>query len=256
MAKSRVDALLVARGLFETREKARAAILAGSVFSGDRQLTKPGLLVAETAEMHVVSRSRFVSRGGEKLEHALTVFGIDVEGMTAADLGASTGGFTDCLLQHGARHVYAVDVGYGQLDYGLRLDARVTVMERTNARYLESLKEPVDLATIDVSFISLTKVLGPLRRLLKPEANVIALIKPQFEALREEVGRGGVVRDERARARVIGRVVAWTAHGYRLRGLTTSPLRGPAGNVEFLAHLRWPEDAAAQLASAARDGVP
>jgi 23S rRNA (cytidine1920-2'-O)/16S rRNA (cytidine1409-2'-O)-methyltransferase len=253
MAKSRVDALLVERGLFETREKARAAILAGSVFSGDRQLTKPGLLVAETAEMRVVSRSRFASRGGEKLEHALTVFGVNVAGATVADLGASTGGFTDCLLQHGARHVYAIDVGYGQLDYRLRQDPRVTVMERTNARYLDALPEDLDLATIDVSFISLTKVLGPLRRLLRPDAGVIALIKPQFEALREEVGRGGVVRDERARARAIGRVIAWAVgHGYRLKGLTTSPLRGPAGNVEFLVYLRWPADAA-QIHAAQRD---
>jgi len=249
MAKSRIDALLVDRGLFETREKARTAVLAGSVFTGDRQLTKPGLLLAENAEVHVVARARFVSRGGEKLEHALSAFGLDVAGAVAADLGASTGGFTDCLLQRGAAHVYAVDVGYGQLDYRLRQDPRVTVLERTNARYLEALPQPLDFATIDVSFISLTKVLGPLRRLLKPEANVIALVKPQFEALREEVGRGGVVRDLQARARVIGRAVAWSGtHGYRLKGLTRSPLRGPAGNVEFLIHLRWPAGAAATLA--------
>ena len=248
MAKSRVDALLVERGLFETREKARTAVLAGSVFTGDRQLTKPGLLLAADAEVHVVARARFVSRGGEQLEHALSTFGLDAAGTVAADLGASTGGFTDCLLQHGAAHVYAVDVGYGQLDYRLRQDPRVTVLERTNARYLEALPEPLDVATIDVSFISLTKVLGPLQRLLKPEANVIALVKPQFEALREEVGRGGVVRDVQARARVLGRIVAWSgAHGYRLKGLTRSPLRGPAGNVEFLIHLRWPAGAAAAL---------
>jgi 23S rRNA (cytidine1920-2'-O)/16S rRNA (cytidine1409-2'-O)-methyltransferase len=248
MAKSRVDALLVERGLFATREKARAAVMAGFVFSGDRALTKPGLLVPETSEIRLTSRSRYVGRGGDKLEHALTAFGIGVDGMTVADIGASTGGFTDCLLQHGASHVYAVDVGYGQLDYGLRKDPRVTVMERTNARYLESLPELIDLATVDVSFISLTKVLDPLRRLLRPDAAVIALVKPQFEARRDEVARGGVVRDEQARARVLGRVVVWTSsHGYRLRSLTRSPLKGPAGNVEFFVHLRWPAAAAAAL---------
>jgi 23S rRNA (cytidine1920-2'-O)/16S rRNA (cytidine1409-2'-O)-methyltransferase len=240
MPKSRVDALLVDKGLFESREKARAAILAGHVFTGERLLTKPGLLLPDSAEIRLVQQARYVSRGGDKLEHALSAFNVPVAQAVAVDLGASTGGFTDCLLQHGARHVYAVDVGYGQLDYGLRRDERVTVMERTNARYLESLPEPADLATIDVSFISLTKVLVALGALLKPEAQVVALVKPQFEAQRSEVGKGGVVRDPNARARVIGRVVRWTStHGYGLLGLTRSPLRGPAGNVEFFIHLRW-----------------
>jgi 23S rRNA (cytidine1920-2'-O)/16S rRNA (cytidine1409-2'-O)-methyltransferase len=242
MAKSRVDALLVERGLFETRERARAAVLAGSVFSGDRPLTKPGLLLTETAELRVTARQAYVSRGGDKLEHALDAFQIDVPGRMAADIGASTGGFTDCLLQHGVFRVYAVDVGYGQIDYGIRQDSRVVVMERTNARYLEALPERVDLATIDVSFISLTKVLGPLSRLLVHGADVLALVKPQFEAQRDEVARGGVVRDELARARVLGRLVAWSStHGYRFLGLTRSPLKGPAGNVEFFVHLRWPD---------------
>jgi len=259
MAKSRVDALLVERGLFETREKARAAIMAGSVFSGDHTLTKPGLLVAESTDIRLSSRSRYVSRGGGKLEHALAAFAVNVAGLTVADIGASTGGFTDCLLQHGAARVYAVDVGYGQLDYRLRQDPRVVVMERTNARYLEALPEPVALATVDVSFISLTKVLDPMRRLLTPNADVVALVKPQFEAQRDEIARGGVVRDERARARVLGRLVAWTSsHGYRLRNLVRSPLKGPAGNVEFFIHLRWPpraaEDLALQLASAVKSG--
>lgn len=241
MVKSRVDALLVERGLFETREKARAAVLAGFVFSGDRVLTKPGLLLPETADLRLAQRPRYVSRGGDKLEHALRVFVVPVEGAVAADFGASTGGFTDCLLQHGARHVYAVDVGYGQLDYRLRQDPRVTVMERTNARYLEALPESVDVATVDVSFISLAKVLEPLGRLLRPKARVVALVKPQFEALRSDVARGGVVRDPNARARALGRVVAWTStHGYRLLGLARSPLRGPAGNVEFFVYLLWP----------------
>jgi 23S rRNA (cytidine1920-2'-O)/16S rRNA (cytidine1409-2'-O)-methyltransferase len=243
MTKSRVDTLLVERGLFETRERARAAVLAGSVFSGDRPLTKPGLLLAETADLRVTAKPAYVSRGGDKLAHALNAFHIDVAGRTAVDIGASTGGFTDCLLQRGAARVYAVDVGYGQIDYGLRNDARVVVMERTNARYLKFLPEPVDFATIDVSFISLTKVLEPLSRLLEPNADVVALVKPQFEALREEVARGGVVRDELARARVLGRVVLWTStHGYHFRSLVRSPLRGPAGNVEFLVHLRWMRD--------------
>jgi 23S rRNA (cytidine1920-2'-O)/16S rRNA (cytidine1409-2'-O)-methyltransferase len=239
MAKSRVDALLVERGLFETREKARAAIMAGAVFSGDRVLTKPGLLLPDAASLRVTSRPRFASRGGEKLEHALQVFGVDVSGRVVADVGASTGGFTDCLLQHDAARVYAIDVGYGQLDYRLRQDPRVVVMERTNARNLDSLPQPIDMATIDVSFISLTKVLEPISRLLKPGGSVIALVKPQFEAQRAEVARGGVVRDVQARARVLGRVVAWTsAHHMSLRGLTRSPLKGPAGNVEFLILLR------------------
>jgi len=241
MAKSRVDALLVERGLFESREKARAAVLAGFVFSGDRALSKPGLLIPATTEIRLTSRPRYVSRGGDKLEHALAAFNVSAEGAKAVDLGASTGGFTACLLQHGAARVYAVDVGYGQLDYRLRQDPRVVVIERTNARYLETLPEPVDLATVDVSFISLKKVLGPLRALLRPDANVIALVKPQFEAPRGEVGRGGVVRDDLARVRVLGRLVVWTSsHGYRLRNLTRSPLKGPAGNVEFFVHLRWP----------------
>jgi 23S rRNA (cytidine1920-2'-O)/16S rRNA (cytidine1409-2'-O)-methyltransferase len=247
MPKSRVDALLVDKGLFDSREKARAAILAGHVFTGERLLTKPGLLLSDAAEIRLIQQPRYVSRGGEKLEHALGAFHCSVEQAVAIDLGASTGGFTDCLLQHGARHVYAVDVGYGQLDYGLRRDDRVTVMERTNARYLETLPEPADVATIDVSFISLIKVLGPLGALLRPEAQVVALVKPQFEAQRADVGRGGVVRDPNARARAIGRVVSWTStHGYRLLGLARSPLRGPAGNVEFFIHLRWLGAAALQ----------
>ena len=239
MAKSRVDALLVERGLFETREKARAAVLAGVVFSGDRALTKPGTLVAQDLNITVAQRPRYVSRGGDKLEHALRAFGVQVGGRVAVDVGASTGGFTDCLLQHGASRVYAVDVGYGQLDYALRQDPRVCVFERTNARYLENLPEPVDLATVDVSFISLTKILASLVAVLTMPSEVVALVKPQFEGERQEVGRGGVVRDPGTRARILGRVVAWTAtHGYQLLGLTRSPLRGPAGNVEFFLHLR------------------
>jgi 23S rRNA (cytidine1920-2'-O)/16S rRNA (cytidine1409-2'-O)-methyltransferase len=239
LAKLRLDALLVARGLFASRERAQAAVLAGDVVVDGRVLTKPGMRVPDNADVQVAKRPRFVSRGGEKLDHALAVFTIDVAGRVAADIGASTGGFTDCLLQRGAARVYAVDVGYGQIDYRLRSDPRVTLLERTNVRYLTSLPEPVDLAVIDVSFISLTKVLGAVRGLLRPGGEIVALIKPQFEARRNEVGRGGVIRDPQIHARVIGRVVAWcVANGLRVRGLTTSPILGGDGNREFLLWLK------------------
>jgi len=187
----------------------------------------------------VDARPRFVSRGGEKLEAALERFALDVKGLVAADVGASTGGFTDCLLQHGARRVYAIDVGYGQLDWRLRNDLRVEVIERTNARYLERLPEPIDLVTIDVSFISLALILPAAVRWLPAPGvgagQVVALIKPQFEAGRRDVGRGGVVRDPEVHRRVLMQVLgAARALGLRLRGLMASPLRGPAGNVEFL----------------------
>ena len=239
MAKARLDALLLERGFFESREQARAAVLAGDVTVAGRPATKPGVAVATDAVVEVARRPRFVSRGGEKLDHALAVFGIDVHGLVAADIGASTGGFTDCLLQRGAERVYAVDVGYGQIDYRLRIDPRVVLLERTNARHLTSLPEPVAIAVIDVSFISLTKVLGAVRGLLREPGDIVALVKPQFEARRDEVGRGGVIRDPAVHARVIGRVAAWcTDHGLRVRGLTTSPILGGEGNREFLIWLR------------------
>lgn len=226
--------LLVERGLMPSREKARAAVLAGQVLADGEPVTKPGQLVDEAATLAVTARPRFVSRGGEKLAGALAAFGLDVTGLVALDAGASTGGFTDCLLQAGAARVYAVDVGYGQLDYRLRTDPRVVVMERTNLRYLTSLPEPIDIATLDLSFISLTKVLEPVRRLLRPGGLVLALVKPQFEACPEEVGRGGVVRDPLVHAATLGRVAAWAVnHGYRVRGLITSPVRGADGNREF-----------------------
>lgn len=218
-------------------------ILAGDVSVGGRTVTRPATPVTEDAEVAVAAPPRFVSRGGEKLDHALEAFGLDVRGAIALDVGASTGGFTDCLLQRGAAHVYAVDVGYGQLDYRLRADPRVTVVERTNIRYLEALPGGVraDLATIDVSFISLTKVLEPVARLLRPGSPVVALVKPQFEARREEVRRGGVVRDPQVHAAVLGRVAAWAVErGFRVRGLTASPVRGPAGNREFFLLFRSP----------------
>lgn len=246
MPKVRLDALLVERGLADSREKARAVILAGDVLVEGRPAMKAGQLVDATADVQLSRPPRFVSRGGEKLDHALNVFGLDVDGAVALDGGASTGGFTDCLLQRGAARVYAVDVGYGQLDYRLRNDPRVVVLERTNLRDLPPLPELVDVATVDVAFISLTKVLPAVVRALRPGGMIVALVKPQFEAGRKEVGRGGVVRDPQIHAAVIGRVAAWaTGAGQRVRGLTASPLLGPAGNREFFLLLQKPATAGA-----------
>jgi 23S rRNA (cytidine1920-2'-O)/16S rRNA (cytidine1409-2'-O)-methyltransferase len=234
MAKRRLDTLLVERGLAESREKAQAAVLAGKVLVGDRAAAKPGMLVPEATEVRLLARAPYVSRGGEKLAHALRLFGVDGQDLVAVDVGASSGGFTDCLLQHGARCVYAVDVGYGQLDYRLRQDERVVPMERVNVRYLRSLPQKVDLATVDVSFIGLEKVLPAIARLLKPGGKIIALFKPQFQARRREVSRGGVVRDPLLQARLIGRFLTWAVEQrFRILGLTPSPLLGPAGNREF-----------------------
>jgi len=242
MTKRRLDTLLVERGLAESREKARAVVLAGQVLVGDRAVAKPGMLIPEATEVRLLARAPYVSRGGEKLAHALRLFGVDGQDLVAVDVGASSGGFTDCLLQHGARCVYAVDVGYGQLDYRLRQDERVVPMERVNVRYLRSLPQKVDLATVDVSFIGLEKVLPAIARLLKPGGKIIALFKPQFQARRREVGRGGVVRDPLLQARLIGRFLAWAVEQrFRIFGLTPSPLLGPAGNREFFFLLLPPE---------------
>lgn len=242
MTKRRLDTLLVERGLAESREKARAAVLAGMVLVGDGAVAKPGMLISEATEVRLLARAPYVSRGGEKLAHALRAFGVDGQDLVAVDVGASSGGFTDCLLQHGARCVYAVDVGYGQLDYRLRQDERVVPMERVNVRYLRSLPQKVDLATVDVSFIGLEKVLPAIARLLKPGGKIIALFKPQFQARRREVGRGGVVRDPLLQARLIGRFLAWAVEQrFRILGLTPSPLLGPAGNREFFFLLLPPE---------------
>jgi 23S rRNA (cytidine1920-2'-O)/16S rRNA (cytidine1409-2'-O)-methyltransferase len=235
MKKERLDTLMVRRGLAEDRDHARRMIMAGQVRVADEVVVKPGRQVAPDATVTLVEQPPFVSRGGEKLDAALTQFELDVAGWTMADVGASTGGFTDCLLQRGARRVYAIDVGYGQLDWGLRNDPRVVVMERTNARYLESLPEPVDLVTVDVSFISLRLIFPAVVRWLTEGGHVIALIKPQFEARRVEVERGGVVSDPAVHRRVLERVLEAAADsGLGLQGLIPSPLRGPAGNVEFL----------------------
>jgi 23S rRNA (cytidine1920-2'-O)/16S rRNA (cytidine1409-2'-O)-methyltransferase len=235
MAKERLDALLIERGLAENRTQAQRLIGAGQVRVAGQLADMPGARVAVDAEVEVETAPRFVSRGGEKLEAALVRFGLDVAGMVVADVGASTGGFSDCLLQHGAQRVYAIDVGYGQLDWRLRNDPRVVVMERTNARYLESLPEPVDLVVADASFISLGLILPPAVRWLQAGGQVVALVKPQFEAERRQVRRGGVVRDREVQRSVLKRVVRITTElGLGLRGLMPSPLRGPAGNVEFL----------------------
>jgi 23S rRNA (cytidine1920-2'-O)/16S rRNA (cytidine1409-2'-O)-methyltransferase len=236
--KVRLDLLLVERGLAPSREQARRWILAGEVRVEGQVADKPGHLVPREAQVEVVATPKYVSRGGLKLEAALRRFAVPVRGAVAADFGASTGGFTDCLLQAGAARVYALDVGYGQLAWALRQDPRVVVMERTNVRYLEALPEPVDLVTVDVSFISLRLVLPAASRVLKPVGHVIALVKPQFEAGPRQVGKGGVVRDRRVHRQVLREVLkAAQEAGFVPLGLIPSPLRGPAGNVEFLAHL-------------------
>lgn len=236
----RLDKLLVARGLVESRERARALILAGQVLVDDQPATKPGRQVAVDACIRIRERLPYVSRGGLKLQAALDAFDLDPAGLVAADVGASTGGFTDCLLQRGAAHVYAIDVGYGQLAWKLRQDRRVTVLERTNIRYLKALPDGarVDLAVVDVSFISLELVLPAVARLLRPGGQVIALIKPQFEAGREQVGKGGVVRDPTVHRQVLARLLGWAVEqGWAVRGLIRSPITGPKGNVEFLCWL-------------------
>ncbi len=234
--KVRADELVVQQGLADSRSKAKALIVAGDVRSGDRLIQKPAEMLDAELPLELRAKIPFVSRGGFKLAHALIEFDIDVTGIVAADLGASTGGFTDVLLQRGAARVYAVDVGYGQLDYRLRTDERVVVMERVNARYLESLPESVRFVSVDVSFISLEHMLPVAQRLLEPDGDLVTLIKPQFEAGKELVGRGGVVRDERTRKAVVRRVID-TAQQIDLpiQGLVRSPITGPAGNVEYLA---------------------
>ncbi len=230
---------MIERGLAESREKAQAAIMAGYVLIGETPVLKPGALVDPEAPIRILQVSRYVSRGGEKLEYALKAFQLQVTGLVCADIGAGTGGFTDCLLQHGAAKVYAVDVGKGQLHYRLRQDPRVVLMEGVNARYLGLLPEPVDLATVDVSFISLTKVLPAIARIVRPEAPIIALLKPQFEARRQEVPKKGVIRDPLLHATIIGRFVAWAVkRGWRLWGPVPSPILGAEGNKEFFFLLR------------------
>ncbi len=228
---------MVNRGLVESRQQAQRLIMAGQVAVGDQVVDKPGSRVPVQAEVTVKSGLPYVSRGGLKLVAALEAFGFDVTGWIAADVGASTGGFTDCLLQRGASRVYAIDVGYGQLAWKLQQDPRVVVMDRTNARYLDKLAEPVDLATIDVSFISLKLILPVVTGWLRAGGRIVALIKPQFEAGPAQVGKGGVVRDPKVHRAVLADLVAWAgSQGLALMGLIRSPIIGPAGNAEFLAH--------------------
>ena len=246
MAKERLDALLVNRGLFESRTRAQAAVMAGQVLVNEQKIDKPGTQVSPDVTIRLLGdKLRYVSRGGLKLEKALQIFPISVDGKVVADIGASTGGFTDCALQNGAAKVYAVDVGYGQLAWKLRSDERVVNMERTNVRYLESdsLGELVDAVTIDVAFISLDKVLPTVHKILKPECFVVALIKPQFEAGKENVGKKGVVRDAKVHEDVIKNVINFAkGEGFGIAGLDFSPIKGPEGNIEYLLHLTKGDD--------------
>jgi 23S rRNA (cytidine1920-2'-O)/16S rRNA (cytidine1409-2'-O)-methyltransferase len=236
--KLRLDRLLVERGLVESRERGHALILAGQVLVNGQKQDKAGALVPEDAELRILGEVLpYVSRGGLKLEGALKGFKISVEGRTALDVGASTGGFTDCLLQHGAKKVYAVDVGYGQLAWKLRQDPRVITIERVNIRDIASslVPESIDIAVIDVSFISLEKVVPSILKFFKPGSELVALIKPQFEVGREQVGKGGIVRDEAARNAAVGRVTDFIRGlAFEVKGVMPSPITGQDGNVEFL----------------------
>jgi len=238
MAKLRADQLLVDRGLAESRARAQALILAGLVFSGERKIDKAGQTLSDDAPLGVRGKDHpWVSRGGIKLAHGLDHFGWDVAGLVALDVGASTGGFTDVLLQRGAAKVFAVDVGTNQLAWKLRQDPRVVVHEKTNARYLDAdiVTEPVDLIVCDASFISLAKVLDTALDLAGPGGRLVALVKPQFEAERAEIGKGGVVRDSAVHERVCNEAASWvTSRGWDVVGVTRSPITGPEGNVEFL----------------------
>ena len=239
--KKRLDVLLVERLYAETRSKAQAIIMSGNVYVNGQKADKAGTSFEETVEIEVRGAvCPYVSRGGLKLEKALRDFGVDVNGFVCSDSGASTGGFTDCLLQQGAKKVFAIDVGYGQLDWKIRSDERVVVMERTNIRYVtpEDLGEPLDLSVIDVSFIGLEIVLPTIKTLLKPTGQVLCLIKPQFEAGKENVGKKGVVRDPKVHQMVLDNFVSLVdGLGFKILGLTFSPVKGPEGNIEFLGHL-------------------
>lgn len=237
--KKRLDLMVVERGLIDSREQARKMILAGLIFVNGHPSTKPGMSLKDDVKITLKETPRFVSRGGEKLLGAFKAFNLDVEGSVCLDVGSSTGGFTDCMLQHGAYKVYAVDVGTAQLHYKMRQDDRVIVMEKTNARYFDenSLPEHVDFISIDVSFISLKKILPAVVKLLKPGGQIVSLIKPQFEAGRENIEKGGVVRDTAVRQAIVDDILSFGKLECSLKslGITKSPLKGPKGNVEFLA---------------------
>lgn len=258
--KERLDVLLVKKGLAESREKAKAIIMSGIVYVNDQKEDKAGTTFEETAIVEVRgSTLRYVSRGGLKLEKAMTHFGLSLEGKVCMDVGASTGGFTDCMLQNGAVKVYSVDVGHGQLAWKLRNDPRVVCMEKTNIRYVTpaDIADPIDFASIDVSFISLTKVLGPVRELLRESGQIAALIKPQFEAGREKVGKKGVVREKSTHLEVIEHVISFAREiGFAVLNLEFSPIKGPEGNIEYLVFLQKVEkDPEAAGGEAAEDAV-
>lgn len=261
--KERIDVALVARGLCDSREKAARLLLAGAVTVDGKRVDKPGVLVAPGADLRVTARPKFVSRGGDKLVHALDAFAVSPKGRVCIDVGASTGGFTHCLLEAGASRVYAVDVGQGQLDASLRADGRVVVMEKTNARQLspDAFPDSPALATLDISFISLEKVLPSVFGVLTLDGEAVALVKPQFEIGKGLVGKGGVVRDAAHHRTVVSRVARFCVlHGWHVRGVTASPLKGPKGNREFFLHLtrsgRTASDLDALIAKAAESPEP
>ncbi|RPF55673.1 TlyA family RNA methyltransferase [Aquisalibacillus elongatus] len=248
MKKVRLDTLLVEQGHFDTREKAKRSIMAGLIYHKHERLDKPGLKIDPTVELHVKGKAiPYVGRGGLKLEKALNTFEVNISGKTVIDIGSSTGGFTDCALQNGAKAVYAIDVGYNQLDWSLRNDSRVHVMERTNFRYVtpDDLKHGApNFAMTDVSFISLKLIFPVLKQLLMPGSDAIALIKPQFEAGREQVGKKGIVRDPKVHMQVINDIVQMLhEEGYSVINLDHSPITGGDGNIEFLVHVKWTDDA-------------
>ena len=240
--KTRLDVLLVEQGYLESRQKAQATIMSGLVFVNNQRVDKPGTMIANDAAIEVRGNAiPYVSRGGLKLEKAMKTYGLVLDGKICADIGASTGGFTDCMLQNGAQKVYAVDVGYGQLDWKLRSDERVVCMERTNARYLthEQVPDELDFASVDVSFISLKLILPMLHTLLKEDGYVVCLVKPQFEAGKEKVGKKGVVRDPAVHLEVLENFFGHAKeNGFTVIGITYSPIRGPEGNIEYLGYLR------------------
>ena len=245
--KKRLDILVTERGLAESREKAKTLIMAGQVYVDGQKADKPGDTFSEDAAVEVRGKGLpYVSRGGLKLEKAMREFGLQLQGRTCMDIGASTGGFTDCMLQNGADHVYSIDVGRGQLAWKLRQDPRVICMEKTNIRYVtsEQIPEKIDFASVDVSFISLKKVLGPARELLQDDARMVCLIKPQFEAGREKVGKKGVVRDKAVHLEVIEMILQFvTSIHFEILNLDYSPIKGPEGNIEYLVYIRKrPED--------------
>ena len=251
--KERLDVLMVKKGLAESREKAKAIIMSGNVFINNNREDKAGSMFDENTEIIVKGNTlKYVSRGGLKLEKAMEEFDVSLEGKVCMDVGASTGGFTDCMLQNGAVKVYSVDVGHGQLAWKLRQDERVVCMEKTNIRYVErtDIDDDVEFASIDVSFISLTKVLGPVRNLLSETGEIVCLIKPQFEAGREKVGKKGVVRDKNVHEEVIEAVRMFSLeNGFSVLNLEFSPVKGPEGNIEYLMHLRKSSDAIDNIGS-------